>query len=77
MKVGVSGLTGMAARFVCVDYGTPLLMPPDLREWVPEDELVHFIMDAFGLIDLREAKINERGTGSRQYPPALMFGLLI
>jgi transposase len=52
-------------------------MPPDLREWVPEDHLVHFIMEAVGLIDLREAKINERGTGSRQYPPALMLSLLI
>ena len=52
-------------------------MPPDLREWVPEDHLVHFIMEAVGVIDLREAKINERGTGSRQYPPALMLGLLI
>ena len=67
----------MAARFVCVDHDTPLLMPPDLREWVPEDHLVHFIMEAVGLIDLREAKINERGTGSRQYPPALMLGLPI
>lgn len=67
----------MAVRFVCVDHDTPLLMPPDLREWVPEDHLVHFIMDAIGLIDLRAAKINERGTGSRQYPPALMLGLLI
>lgn len=67
----------MAARFVCVDHDTPLLMPPDLREWVPEDHLVHFIMEAVGLINLREAKINERGTGSRQYPPALMLGLLI
>ena len=67
----------MAARFVPVDHDTPLLMPPDLREWVPEDHLVHFIMDAVGLIDLRQAKVNERGTGSAQYPPALMLGLLI
>jgi transposase len=25
---------------------------------VPQDHLVHFIMEAVGLIDLREAKIN-------------------
>lgn len=36
----------MPARFAVVDHDTPLLMPPDLREWVPEDHLVHFIMDA-------------------------------
>jgi hypothetical protein len=45
------GQIGRAARFVCVDHDTPLLMPPDLRELVPEDHLVHFIMEAFGLID--------------------------
>ena len=67
----------MAARFVLFDHDTPLLMPPDLREWVPKDHLVHFIMDAVGLIDLRDAKVNERGTGNAQYPPALMLGLLI
>ena len=67
----------MAAKFVCVDHDTPLLMPPDLRDWVPQDHLVHFIREAVGLIDLREAKVNERGTGSPQYPPALMLGLLI
>lgn len=27
--------------------------------------------------DLREASISDRGTGSRQYPPALMLGLLM
>jgi hypothetical protein len=27
----------MPARFVTLDRETPLLLPPDLREWVPED----------------------------------------
>jgi len=36
----------MGARFVLVDHDTPLLLPPDLREWVPASHLVHFIMDA-------------------------------
>jgi transposase len=67
----------MGAKFVCVDRDTPLLMPPDLREWVPKDHLLHFIMEAVGLLDLSKAEVNERGTGSRQYPPSLMLGLLI
>ncbi len=33
----------MGAKFVCVDRDTPLLMPPDLREWVPKNHLVHCI----------------------------------
>ncbi len=67
----------MAARFVNVDHDTPLLLPPDLREWVPADHLVHFLMDAVGELDLSAARINERGTGDAQYPPRTMLGLLI
>lgn len=67
----------MAARFVNVDHHTPLLFPPDLRDWVPADHLVHFIMDAVAALDPGAAKVNERGTGSRQYPPSMMLGLLI
>ena len=26
---------GMAARFVNIDYDTPLILPPNLRDWVP------------------------------------------
>ena len=67
----------MPARFVNIDHDTPLLLPPDLRDWVPEDHLVHFIMDAVGLLDLGTARVNDRGTGSEQYPPGMMLGLLI
>jgi len=67
----------MAARFVTIDHDTPMLLPPDLRDWVPEDHLAHFIMDAVGLLDLSAAHVNHRGTGSEQYPPWMMLGLLI
>jgi len=67
----------MAARFVNVDHDTPLLLPPDLREWVPADHLVHWVMDAVGQLELGAARVNERGTGDAQYPPGMMLGLLI
>ncbi len=67
----------MSARFVNVDHDTPLLLPPDLRDWVPGNHLVHFIMDAVGELDLGSARVNERGTGSEQYPPGMLLGLLI
>ena len=67
----------MPARFVNIDHDTPLLLPPDLRDWVPGDHLVHFIMDAVGLLDLSAARVNHSGSGSEQYPPSLMLGLLI
>ena len=67
----------MGARFVRVDHDTELLLPPDMREWVPKDHLVHFLMDAVEELDLRAARVNQRGTGDEQYPPAMMLGLLV
>ena len=67
----------MAAKFVHIDHDTPLLLPPDLRDWIAKDHMVHFVRDAVDALDLSAAKINERGTGSAQYPPAMMLGLLI
>jgi transposase len=67
----------MAARFVIVDHDTLLLLPPDIRDWVPRDHLVHFVMDAVGQLDLQRARVNVRGTGDEQYPPGMMLGLLI
>jgi transposase len=67
----------MPARFVNIDHDTPLLLPPDLRDWLPKDHLVHFIIDAVAQVDVSSAKINEHGTGSAQYPPAMMMSLLI
>src|SRR5882757_9757696 len=67
----------MSARFVDVDRNTPMLLPQDLRDWVPADDLVHFLVDALPLLDLSAARINHRGTGSEQYPPGMMLGLLI
>jgi transposase len=54
-----------------------MLLPPDLRDWEPADHIVHFVMDAVKLLDITSAKINHRGTGSAQYPPSMMLGLLM
>lgn len=67
----------MATRFVPIDRDTPLLLPPSLRDWVPADHLVHFVLDAVDALDLRQVKVNTRGTGSEQYPPHMLLGLLI
>lgn len=57
----------MATRYVNIDRDTALLLPPDLRDWVPEDHLVHFVIDAVDQLDVSSARANERGTGSDQY----------
>ena len=67
----------MAVRFVTIDYDTPLILPPNLRDWVPVGHLAHFILDVVEEIDLRQVRVNERGTGSEQYPPRMLLGLLL
>ena len=54
------------ARFVNIDRDTPMLLPPDLRDWIPCDHLVHFVIDAIESIDTSCAQINHRGTGNEQ-----------
>jgi transposase len=70
-------MEGMSARFVNIDRDTPLPLPPDLRGWVSPAHMVHFIIDAVKALDLSLAQTNQRGTGSAQYPPSMMLGLLI
>mgnify|MGYP006293050433 FL=1 len=67
----------MATRLVNIDRDTPLLLPPDLRAWVPADDMVHFVIEAVGSMSLPSLKVNRRGTGSAQYPPKTMLMLLI
>jgi transposase len=67
----------MAARFVNIDYDTPLILPPNLRDWVPAGHLAHFILDAVEEMDLHRLKVNQRGTGSEQYPPRMLLALLL
>ena len=55
-----------------------MLLPPDLRDWVPSNHIVHFILDALDAVPMHAAKVNVPGhTGSDQYPPQMMLGLLI
>jgi transposase len=70
-------LAPMATRFLSVDRNTPMLLPPDLRDWVPEDDMVHFVIEAVEGMKLPGLKVNQRGTGSAQYPPKMMLALLI
>src|SRR4029077_10892073 len=67
----------MAERFVEIDRNTPMLLPADLRDWVPEDDLVHFVIEAVKTLPAGEFVVNERGTGYAQYPPSMMLASLI
>jgi transposase len=67
----------MGSRFIEIDHRQALLLPPDLRDWVPSDDLVHFVIETVWGMDLSAFRVNERGTGSAQYSPHMMLALLI
>ena len=67
----------MPTNFVNIDRDTPMLLPPDLRDWVKDDDLVHFVLDAVAQLKLPELKVNLRGSGSKQFPPRTMLALLV
>ncbi len=43
-----------------------MLLPEDMRDWVREDDLVHFVIEAVEKMDLRGFRVNVRGTGCRK-----------
>lgn len=67
----------MSTKFISVDRNQRLLLSPDLRDWVPSDDLVHFVIEAVDTMPMSEFKVNRRGTGSAQYHPRMMLALLI
>src|SRR5215213_121316 len=42
----------MGQNFIACDREQSLLLPPDVREWLPEDHLAWFVLDAVGQMDL-------------------------
>ena len=67
----------MSERLVNVDRETPMLLPMDLRDWVPEDDMVRFVLEAIESMPSTDFVVNRPGTGSPQYPPQMMATLLV
>lgn len=53
------------------------LLPPDLKDWLPGDDLAHFFIAAVERVALSALGINNRSSGSAQYHPPMMLALLI
>ncbi len=64
-------------NFIQADPNQPLLLPIDLREWVPADDMVHFVLEAVAQVPLARFHVNVRGSGSKQYHPRMMLALLV
>ena len=56
-----------------------LLLPPDLREWLPEGHVAYFVLDLLVELDLSEIYASYDGSkgGRPGFDPRLMVGLLL
>jgi transposase len=72
-------MTGMGLRFISCDRDQSYLMPPDLRDWLPEDHLAWFVLAAVEEMDLYPFYAAHRvdGKGRPAYEPAMMVALLL
>jgi transposase len=59
------------------DRDQPFLLPPDLKDWLPEDDLAHFIVAAAERVRLGAFRTNRQAGGKPQYHPRLMLVLLV
>ncbi len=59
------------------DRSQRLLLPPDLKDWVADDDLAHFIVEAVERVDMGAFHVSRTGSGKAQYHPRMMLALLI
>ncbi len=68
----------MPQNFLSCDRDQPLLLPPDLRDWLDEDHLAWFVIEALDELDLEPfyASYRQDGHGASAHEPKMMVALL-
>jgi transposase len=67
----------MPQNFLSCDRDQPMLLPPDLRDWLDDDHLAWFAIDAVGELDLEPfyAAYRSDGHGAAAHDPKMMVTL--
>lgn len=65
------------SRFRPIDRKTDYLLPPSLDDWLPEDHLARFILEAIERLDLSALTRVYGGRGSAAYHPEVLLSLLV
>jgi transposase len=67
----------MTQNFLSCDRDQPMLLPPDLRDWLSDDHLAWFVIDAVAELDLEPfyAAYRSDGHGRAAHDPKMMVTL--
>ena len=68
----------MAKAYRPVLRNQVFLLPPDMRDWLPADHLVWFLLETIEVLDTSEFERRRRrgGAGAAGYDPRMLLGLL-
>lgn len=66
-------------NFHPINRSQSYLLPPSLEEWLPEGDLVWFVLDATAQMDLKAfyRRYRTDGQGNTAYEPTMMVSLLL
>jgi len=69
----------MGQNFVAADREQAFLLPPDVRDWLPEGHFAWFVIEAVAQMDLAAfyAVYRQDGHGRAAFDPAVMVALLL
>ena len=69
----------MARDFRRPERRQGFLLPPDMQDWVPQDDIVHLVLDTVSLMDLSAFEDEHRvcGVGQAPFAPSMLLTLLI
>ena len=67
----------MSGHFISSDHDAPMLLSPNMQDWLPEKHLARFIVSAVEQLDLRRVEDSYDGRGHRAYRPKVLLALLL
>ena len=72
-------MAGVARSYRPVDRDQAFLLPPDMREWLPDNHLVWLVLDIVAGLDCSalHARHANIGSGRAAYDPEMLLALLI
>ena len=62
----------MSGKFQPIDRDTPCLLPPSVRDWLPEKHLARFVVEIVDQLDLNPLLTRYEGGGKQPCHPAML-----